>query len=82
MKIAKKVTAIAERVEHNYDISINCYHTSSNGDPFLTVSADHEDSFVHFTFYSFRTKAQHKEMLAAFETYLRTGEIVNPAKLY
>lgn len=82
MKIAKKVTAIAERVDHSYDISINCYHTSSNGEPFITVTVEHEDRYVHFTFYDFRTKAQHKEMLAALETYLRTGEVVSPAELY
>lgn len=82
MKVAKKVAAIAERVEHNKDISINCYHSSSNKTPFVTVSAEHEDRYVHFTFYDFRTKDQHKEMLAALETYLRTGEVVKPAELY
>ena len=82
LKVAKKVTAIAERIEHNKDIYINCYHTSSNKTPFVVVSVDHEDRFVHFAFYDFHTKAQHKEMLAAFETYLRTGEVVKPAVSY
>ena len=40
MKVAKKVAAIAERVEHNRDISINCYHTSGNETPFVTVTVE------------------------------------------
>lgn len=82
MKIAKKVAAIAEKVEHNKDISISCYHTSGNETPFVTVTVDYKDRYVHFDFYDFRTKDEHKEMLAALETYLRTGEVVKPAELY
>lgn len=82
MKVAKKVASIAEKVEHNKDISISCYHSSSDNRPFVTVSADHDGKYAHFAFYDFRTKAQHKEVLSAFETYLRTGEVVKPAELY
>jgi pterin-4a-carbinolamine dehydratase len=82
MKVAKKVASIAEKVEHNYDISINCYHSSGNETPFVTVAVTHDNKHVHFTFYDFRTKDQHKEMLNAIETYLRTGEVVKPAELY
>lgn len=82
LKVAKKIAAIAEKVEHNHDININCYHTSGNKTPFVTVAVDYKDRYIHFTFYDFHTKAQHKEMLAAFETYLRTGEAVKPAEFY
>lgn len=82
LKVAKKVTAIAESVEHNKDIHISCYHTSDNKTPFVTVAVTHDNRHVHFTFYDFRTKAEHKEMLAALKTYLCTGVVVRPAEIY
>ena len=82
--IQRKAASIAASIDHTCDIGISAYHTSLNGTPFLTIAVVPYGGgpMVHFTFYSFKTKKYHKQVLAAFKEYLTSGKIVTGAELY
>lgn len=84
LDLQRKVATIAASVNHNCNITMSAYSSSNNGNPFLVVSALEYDGapYVHFNFYDFNTKKHHKEVLAAFKTYLQSGQIVRPARVY